>query len=47
MNFQVDHMCIILHIDFIHIAFIAILAVQGSAIIYVTGSWKTYLLGTS
>ena len=34
MNFQVAHMCIILHIDFVHIAFIAILAVQGSAIIY-------------
>ena len=29
MNFQVAHMCIILHIDFVHIAFISILAVQG------------------
>ena len=34
MNFQVAHMCIIVHIDFVHIAFIAILAVQGSTIIY-------------
>ena len=33
MNFQVAHMCIILHIDFVYMAFIAILAVQGSAII--------------
>ena len=25
MNFQVAHMCIILHINFVHIAFIAVL----------------------
>ena len=33
MNFQVAQMCNILHIDFVYIAFMAVLAVQGSAII--------------
>ena len=44
MKFQVADMCIILHIDFVHIALIAILAVEGSAIIYILNFVNLFII---